>query len=97
MITEKRRAWRREYQRRLAAKRRAAGICVNCGKEPAAENRTCCEACLAKVRASQAKVRARRRAAGVCLICEASVTDGNVYCPDCLGDRQAAGRARRLR
>ena len=97
MITEKRRAWRREYQRRIFARRRAAGICVHCGKEPAAENRTCCEACLAKVRERQGRMRERRRAAGVCVICETPVTDGKVRCPDCRGDQQTAKRARRLR
>ncbi len=60
---DKARAFQRKHARRLAAERRAAGICVRCGKAPAAPARTACEGCLEKRRASdRAKYRAGKAA-----------------------------------
>ena len=93
-------AWRerkRAYKRRRVAEWREAGICVQCGSQPAKADRKSCEACLAKMRENAARLRERRRAAGVCRLCETPVTDGMVHCPDCRGDMNAAKRAMRLR
>ena len=58
------RAYERKRSRREAAERRAAGICVRCGKAPAAPDRTACEPCLEKRRASDRAKYAAGKAAG---------------------------------
>ena len=58
------RAYERERSRREVAERRAAGICVRCGKAPAAPERTACEPCLEKRRASDRANYAAAKAAG---------------------------------
>ena len=60
----KARAYERERSRREAAERDAAGICVRCGKAPAAPERTACEPCLEKRRASDRANYAAAKAAG---------------------------------
>lgn len=63
----------REDRRRAKRKRLediAAGRCLYCHKEPPIPGKRRCEACSAKVRASQRKYMARKRqAAKVCKIC----------------------------
>lgn len=44
--SERKKEYHREYQRRRKAKSKAAGICPNCEKRPAAENKVCCSQCL---------------------------------------------------
>ncbi len=57
-------AYERKRARREAAERRAAGICVPCGKAPAAPDRTACEECLEKRRAADRARYAAGKAAG---------------------------------
>ncbi len=61
----KARAYEREHDRRQAVARRAAGICVPCGKAPAAPGRTACEPCLKKRRAADRARYAAGKAAGL--------------------------------
>ncbi len=58
------RAYERKRARREAAERRAAGICVPCGKAPAALERTACGDCLEKRRAADRARYAAGKAAG---------------------------------
>ena len=57
-------AYERKRARREAADRRAAGICVPCGKAPAAPERTTCDECLEKRRAADRARYAAGKAAG---------------------------------
>ena len=57
-------AYERKRARRQAAERRAAGICVPCGKAPAAPERTTCGECLEKRRAADRARYAAGKAAG---------------------------------
>ncbi len=57
-------AYERKRARREAAARRAAGICVPCGKAPTAPERTACEDCLEKRRAADRARYAAGKAAG---------------------------------
>ena len=57
-------AYERERSRREAAERRAAGLCLDCGKAPAAEGRTACEPCAEKRRARERAKYARAKDEG---------------------------------
>ncbi len=48
--SEKAKIYERERDRRQAGERREAGLCVRCGKEPAAPERARCEPCIEKHR-----------------------------------------------
>ena len=61
----KAKAYERERAGRQAAERRAAGICVRCGKVPAAPERTACDECLEKRRAADRARYAAGKAAGL--------------------------------
>ena len=55
-------------QARLEA-RRAAGLCIACGQDDAADGRTKCERCLAVARQAAAKRRALAAKQGLCEAC----------------------------
>ena len=61
-IARRRRNLERFHQR--SAERRAAGLCLKCGKVPPAPDRTLCEPCLMKRRAADRARTARLRAEG---------------------------------
>ena len=54
----------RERHRRRAADRRAQGLCIKCGKNPPAPERSLCEACGERGRAAERARYARRKAEG---------------------------------
>ena len=54
----------RERHRKRAADRRAQGLCIKCGKNPPAPERSLCEACGEKGRATERARYARRKVAG---------------------------------
>ena len=58
------RAYERERSRREADERRAAGLCVRCGKAPAVEEGPVCEPCAEKRRASERARYAKASAEG---------------------------------
>jgi hypothetical protein len=58
-----RRAADRERKAMHARRRLERGLCVRCGKRPPAPERTCCTACLAKLRDADARRRQAKRAA----------------------------------
>lgn len=74
----------REYDgmRKRYAKHREAGICVRCGKAPAAENRALCPECLIYMREYERKRNEKLRAQHVCVRCGAE-TDGRSQCDGC--------------
>ena len=57
-------AYERERSRREAEQRRAAGLCVRCGKSPAVEGRTMCEPCAEERRTRERAKYAKAKAAG---------------------------------
>ena len=57
-------AERRRYRRRTA-ERKARGVCTRCGREPAAPDRSVCEACLTKRREADRKRYRKAKAAGL--------------------------------
>ena len=68
------------YQRALYLRRKIAGLCVDCGKNPPRLNHMRCEPCLAKRRAARdAKI-----ARGLCPRCSQPTREDRKLCPDCL-------------
>ena len=61
---ERARAYERERSRREADQRRAAGLCLHCGKTPALEGRTTCEPCAEALRARERTRYAKAKAEG---------------------------------
>ena len=61
----KSRAYERERTRHEHERRRALGLCIRCGKAPAAPDRASCEPCLEKRRASDRTIYAAGKAAGL--------------------------------
>ncbi|MDE0175587.1 MAG: hypothetical protein OYH76_10210 [Defluviicoccus sp.] len=59
------RRYERERSRRERAARQAEGVCIRCGKAPAADGRKSCEPCLEKRRASDRAKYAAGKAAGL--------------------------------
>ncbi len=62
---DKARAQERDRSRREAEMRRDAGLCIRCGKQPAADGRASCEPCLEKRRAADRAKYAAGKAAGL--------------------------------
>ena len=61
---ERARAYERERSRRETGQRRAAGLCLHCGKAPALEGRTTCEPCGEQRRARERTRYAKAKAEG---------------------------------
>ena len=61
---ELRRARDRERLRRQTMERRTAGLCIQCGQEPAAPGRAVCDRCAAKRRGAERARYARGKASG---------------------------------
>lgn len=102
---EKVRAWPEEKKRKrldqinaskkaLRDKRKAAGICTECGLFPAEFNHTMCEICLEKKRKNsklyyenhrQKPTKDELKAAGICYICGGQIEPGNpsYWCLTC--------------
>jgi hypothetical protein len=71
-------------ERARYSERRAAGLCVACGQQPAAAG-TCCVACAAAKRAAEAARRERLRRAGICVDCAREpAASAACRCPTCL-------------
>ena len=89
----------RAYHRKRKAALRAHAICTWCGKTPAAQGRTRCEACLAHARANCiAYMRQRRRIwkeFGICGVCgNREAMPGQTRCGYC-AERQDEYKAMR--
>ena len=80
---ERTRAYERGRSRRAAGQRRAAGLCLHCGKAPALEGRTTCGPCAEARRARERALYASRRAAGLCGSCGGPTIDGGSRCAPC--------------
>ena len=64
------------------ARRRAEGICVTCGKQPAAPGHASCEPCLAKKRYQQRRAyRLKIRPTELCMRCDQPAVKGYKLCP----------------
>jgi hypothetical protein len=79
--------------RRRDAERRAAGVCLGCGR-PRDSEKVRCESCLAKTRKDMSRRYARLAGNGKCFFCQNPFA-GGVVCPDC--NRKAYERADRLK
>ena len=91
-----------ERYHRRTAERKAAGLCVTCGKRPPAPGRTGCDPCAAKKRpAYRARYRrqtAERVARGLCPKCgKREPAPERSQCAPCLEKDAAANRARDAR
>ena len=82
---ERARAYERERSRREADRRRAAGLCLHCGKAPALEGRTTCEPC-----GKQRRARERTRYAK-------AMAEGKLYAGRKVETRRRIGRERSRR
>ena len=91
----KRRASRARHKR-LSKAWREAGLCVRCGKSPAADGGEICAPCQEKRRAKDRRKYAERRAAGLCTSCGAPALEGQAYCGPCAFLR-TDGRSSELR
>ena len=80
---ETRRRIGRERSRRRDAARRAAGLCMSCGRHPPVEGGASCEPCREARRAAERALYASRRAAGLCGTCGGPTTDGGSRCAPC--------------
>jgi hypothetical protein len=75
-------------ERARYSERRAAGLCVACGQQPAAAG-TCCVACAAAKRAAEAARRERLRRAGICVDgAREPAASAACRCPTCLEQQQ---------
>lgn len=64
--------------------RRAHGLCVTCGKQPAEAGRTRCAVCSAAQRLYTDATRQRRRNQGLCTYCgKKPAVPGHLMCPEC--------------
>lgn len=87
------------YHKQQRDERKAKGLCVDCGKYPAIQNRTRCRLCSAKQNAYQAEYRMKkaiqqgkdctprfkRTQLGKCYICgEPLSPESKTFCPKCL-------------
>lgn len=78
------REYRLNLRRALREKRLAAGLCTQCGKKEAVENRACCDTCGQRSRDLAKETRASRRAAGICESCGSRDTRrGRTTCGYC--------------
>ena len=80
---ERARVYERERSHREADRRRAAGLCLHCGKAPALEGRSTCGPCAEARRARERALYASRRATGLCGTCGGPTTDGGSRCAPC--------------
>ena len=91
-----------ERHHRRTAERRAAGLCLKCGKRPPAPHRSQCEVCAEKRRPADLeryhRRTAERVAQGLCPKCgkQAPAPD-HQFCEPCNEKRNRAGRARDAR
>lgn len=87
-------AYMRDYMRRRNAERRAAGLCVACGRRSKKSYR--CPACAAKHRQVCLAYNRRRaeenRAAGKCPLCGGRRAPGFLHCPKHLVQLRAASK-----
>jgi hypothetical protein len=77
-----------EQRKQVRTARKAAGLCVHCGKVAAMPACNNCTACAEKLRAghtiSGQKARAKRRAAGLCPKCGKPPAKGKKLCAACV-------------
>ena len=86
----------REYNRRLYASRKAAGLCVSCGL-PSRKGMIRCASC-ARHYSWQFRLRTQdRKAAGLCVWCSKPAQEGKTLCPACLEKARARGAASRAK
>ena len=80
---DKRRRADRERDRHRRRARQDAGLCTQCGREPAADGRAVCEPCREARRARERARYAARRAARVCVRCAEPAIGGSSRCSRC--------------
>lgn len=73
----------RKHSRKRSEARKAAGLCIRCGKVPAAPDRSMCEPCRENRRQARRERYGRRRAAGQCIRCGIPSPGGKTYCASC--------------
>lgn len=68
---------------------REQGLCIDCWKQPVADQRTRCEPCLQRIRARRKQRYDARDAAGLCVTCgKAPQWQGRVTCAYCWGKQK---------
>ena len=67
----------------IYSKRRAAGLCYACGKNPPADGKTRCLSCIQKSNEYINLVRTRRKRKGLCPNCGMPADEGSVMCKKC--------------
>lgn len=90
----------KESRREIYRSRKAAGMCVQCGKWPPVEGKLSCDTCTTShkvyAKTSGTKLRKARQAAGVCLDCGGSLGESPfVICLSC--NEQEKTKSARLR
>jgi hypothetical protein len=84
----------REYERALRERRKAAGLCLWCGKSRDPQSACFCAFCLEKNRQAGGRLRNRRKAQGVCRDCQRVMDQaGRLCCSMCQMLRNAKSRA----
>ena len=73
----------RARDRRRRRQRREAGLCTECGRDPAAEDRSVCEPCGEARRTKERARYAARKAARVCVRCAGPAIGGSSRCSRC--------------
>ena len=81
VANKRRHARRRTRQRRHA--RRAAGLCIRCGRSRPVDGASSCGTCLEARRSADRQTYAARRAAGLCTRCGTPAFEGALLCGPC--------------
>lgn len=88
---------KKEYQKRWLrerrAKRKKAGLCTNCGRNPAVESRSTCQPCADKDATRHERNKARWRAEKRCVVCASNpAREDRLYCQPCADKHTARQR-----
>ena len=81
-VASKRRHARRRTRQRQRA-RRAAGLCIRCGRSRPVDGGSSCDNCLEARRTADRQTYAERRAAGLCTRCGTLAFEGALLCGPC--------------
>ena len=87
-------AW---YARIYTEQRKEKGLCVECGKTPAAKDRVCCEECLAKKSAVLRRIYNERKREGLCTECGRVPKGKTLRCEKCRLDQKLKNLRREIR
>ena len=87
-------AW---HHRRRFARRKERGLCVECGRVPAREDRVCCEECSTKNIGAIKRIYNERKREGLCTQCGKVPKGKTLRCEECRLDKKRKEFRREIR